>query len=100
MMLKTVFTPERNAVIFRVLAALLPAFVLTNSLGILLVLILPFDRLAVISWASVLGFLFYSVLVMWIFHVSSLKRIWGRLMLAILLTSGISVVLILSGGGL
>jgi hypothetical protein len=86
---------QRQHVISRLLAAFIPGFILTNTLGVMFVLLLPVDRLVAISWVSVLAFLFYSALVVWIFYIKSLKTLWSLLIAGIIFSSAISSLLLL-----
>lgn len=90
---------NRGIVISRLLAAFIPGFLLTNSLGILVVLALPFDRMQVIPWVMVLAFLFYSLLIMWVFHVPSAKRAWTMLLAGLAVTSAAIAGILFLGGG-
>jgi hypothetical protein len=78
-------------------AAIIPGFILINSLGILVSLLLPIGRTQAITWATVLAFLAYTVLIMWVFHVKSLRRIWVVLGLWILASVLANAVIILRG---
>lgn len=76
---------SKKDVAIRLFATFIPAFILTNTLGIFLTLLLPGEKLTNLSYVITFAFLFYSGLVMWIFHTEKLKS------LAIWLTSGIAV---------
>jgi type IV secretory pathway TraG/TraD family ATPase VirD4 len=80
-------------VISRLLAAFIAGFILVNTLGITIVLLLPFERSATISWVTVLGFAFYSTLIMWVFHTPSQKKVWLVLALGIVLSSSFVAVM-------
>ncbi len=75
------------AVVSRIVAAFLPGFALTNALGVMVVLLLPFERLSAIAWVTVLAFAFYAALIMWIFHIQSLRKVWSVLMFSLIISS-------------
>ena len=72
----------------RVVAALIPGFVLTNTFGIFLALALPGGRLDTIAFATVISFIVYCAIVMWIFSVKTLKTVWTGLLGSIVFTGG------------
>ena len=70
----------------RVLAALIPGFVLTNTASIFLALLLPGDRFIGVAWATVLSFALYTAIIIWVFSVRRLRTVWVGLLAAIALT--------------
>lgn len=88
-----------KTVIARLLAAFIPGFIFINSLGIFLILALPIDRMQMIPWVMTLAFLFYTFLIMWIFHVPSPKRVWTILLAGIAVTSIGNAAIVLLGNG-
>lgn len=74
----------------KILAICTLGFVLTNSLGIFLSFVIPGTHLDIVIWITVLAFLFYSGLIMWVFHEKSLKVIWLSLSVGVALTIGAS----------
>lgn len=74
----------------KILAICTLGFALTNSLGIFLSFIIPGTQLDIVVWITVLAFLFYSGLIMWVFHEKSLKVIWLSLSASVILTVGAS----------
>ena len=89
----------RWLVFSRVLAALIPAFLLINTLGVALTFLLPMAQHSAIAWVTLFSFAGYCALIMWVFHAKSLRKIWGALLLAIAFTSGISWWFIQMGRG-
>ncbi|MEM0909679.1 MAG: hypothetical protein AAGJ37_01825 [Pseudomonadota bacterium] len=77
----------------RLLISLVPAFIFTNTLGVLLTLSLPGSKLTNLSYVITFAFLFYSVLVMWVFHTTHLKAALSGICIGILLCSGASYLL-------
>lgn len=86
-----------KVVVSRLLAAFIPGFILTNSLGIFFVLALPIDRMASIPWVMAFAFLVYTFIVMWVFHVPSVKRVWAVLLSGIVLTSAANAAMVFMG---
>lgn len=78
------------AITSRVTAALIPAFILTNTLSIAISFVLPFDKIYSVLWVVLFSFVTYLCIVLWAFHVQSLKKLWLYLFLAIVVTSAIS----------
>ena len=74
----------------KIIAICTLGFVLTNSLGIFLSFVIPGTHLDIVIWITVLAFLFYSGLIMWVFHEKSLKVIWLSLSVSVVLTIGAS----------
>lgn len=73
--------------LWRLFAALIPAFIFTNSLGMMLILLLPGDKVVNLSYVITFAFLFYSVLVMWVFHTPHKRKVFKYLGLGIAITS-------------
>ena len=80
--------PGRWHVASRVFAATAPAFLLTNTAGILLSLVLPGERISGIATATLLSYAIYTVIIMWIFSVKRLRTVWIGLVSALVLTGG------------
>ena len=70
----------------RVLAAAIPGFLLTNTTGILLTFLLPGDKLSAIATATLLSYLVYTVIILWIFSVERLRTVWVGLLVALAIT--------------
>ena len=68
-------------------------FILINSLGVFLSFVIPGDQFDVLVWITVLAFLFYSGLIMWVFHEKSLKVIWLSLTIGVIFTVGASLLI-------
>ena len=77
----------RWAVTSRVVAAVIPGFVLTNSAGVLISFIIPGEKFTGIAWATLLSFVIYAAIIMWIFHTDRLKTVWLGLLGCIAFTS-------------
>ncbi|MEM0909958.1 MAG: hypothetical protein AAGJ37_03230 [Pseudomonadota bacterium] len=87
----TTITPRYRWLVFsRIMAALIPAFLLINTLGVALTLLLPVAQHSAIAWVTLFSFAGYCALVMWIFHAKSLRLIWSSLVIVIAVTSGLS----------
>ena len=84
---------SKKDVSIRLFAAFIPAFFLTNTLGIFLTLILPGDKVTNLAYVITFAFLFYSATVMWIFHTEKLQTIGTWLTLGILITGAGSYIL-------
>lgn len=80
----------------KILVICIPGFILTNSFGIFLSFIIPGEQLTVVTWVTLMAFLFYSLLIMWVFHEKSLKVIWLGLIGAIAVTALTSALLLWS----
>ncbi|MEM1403040.1 MAG: hypothetical protein AAGG55_06905 [Pseudomonadota bacterium] len=72
----------------RVFAALIPAFLLTNTFGVFLVLLLPGDRLGAIAFSTLVSFIIYCCVIMWIFSVERLRTVWLGLLAGLIITGG------------
>ena len=77
----------------RIFAATLPAYLLTNSAMIFIGFLLPMSKFDSVYTVSLAGFAFYTAVIMWIFHVESMKKLWLSLLFAIAFTSLASFVL-------
>lgn len=71
----------------RVLAAVLLGYILANTLGSLLIFVLPVDRISGIIIGTLSTFLFWGAAVMWTFTVDSMRHVMLGLLSAIVLTS-------------
>ncbi|MEM7585904.1 MAG: DUF3649 domain-containing protein [Acidobacteriota bacterium] len=72
----------------RVLAAAIPGFLLTNTAGILLTFLLPGDKLSAVATATILSYLLYAAIILWIFSVQRLRTVWIALLSAVVVTGG------------
>ncbi|MEM6796842.1 MAG: hypothetical protein AAF725_22910 [Acidobacteriota bacterium] len=72
----------------RVFAATIVGFILTNSTGILLTFILPLDKISAVAVASVLSFVLWAAIILWVFSVERLRTVWLTLVTAIAVTGG------------
>ena len=70
----------------RVFAAVIPAFVLTNTASIFLGLLIPGDKFSGVATATLLSYAIYTALIMWIFSVERLRTVWIVLLSGILAT--------------
>ncbi|MEM1411365.1 MAG: hypothetical protein AAGH19_03325 [Pseudomonadota bacterium] len=80
--------PGRWHVTSRVVAAILPAFILTNTAAVLLALALPGERLTGAAIGTFASFLIYVAIIMWVFSVERLRTVWLGLTAAIIVTGG------------
>jgi len=71
----------RRQVASRVLAAAVGGYVLTSALTVLLALIWPLQRAQAVLASTMLGFVWYTLAVMWVFTTKSATRAWLGLML-------------------
>jgi len=83
----------------RVLAAILPGFILTNTFSIVVSFIWPAEKQVAVAWATLLAFLFYTIIIMWVFHTKSLVKVWSVLMASITITGAITWWFVQSGAG-
>ena len=72
----------------RVFAALIPAFLLTNTFGVFLVLALPGERLGAVAFSTLVSFIVYCCIIMWIFSGERLRTVWLGLLAGLLVTGG------------
>ncbi|MEM7430517.1 MAG: hypothetical protein AAF351_01130 [Pseudomonadota bacterium] len=83
----------------RVFAATIPAFVLTNTTGVLLALIWPGGQFPSIVTSMVSAFAIYTAIILWIFAVKRLRTVWWTMLGGILFTGGASALLLFMGVG-
>lgn len=83
----------RWKITWRVMLAIIGGYVLTNQISILLSLLLPIPKSDAVMTALLLSFIVYSVIVIWVFSVSSLKKVlWG--MTGAILSTGVLTALV------
>ena len=70
----------------RVFAATIPAFILTNTTGVMLTFLVPGEKFASIAFSIVLAFAIWTALVVWIFSVKRLSTVWYTLLAGIVVT--------------
>ncbi|MEM8996879.1 MAG: DUF3649 domain-containing protein [Acidobacteriota bacterium] len=78
--------PSRWHVASRVIAAAIPGFLLTNTAAIFLTFLLPGDKLTAVATATVLSFLLYTAIILWIFSARRLRTVWLGLLAALVVT--------------
>ena len=78
--------PGRWHITSRVFAAAIPGFILTNTSGVFLALVLPGVRTDGVATATLLSFAIYTAIVMWVFSVKRLLTVWIGLLGGILAT--------------
>lgn len=83
----------------RVFAAIIPAFILTNTFGIFLALALPVGEFQAIATSMVSSFAIYTCIILWIFAVERLRTVWFGMLGGIALTAGGAWLLYTLGGG-
>jgi len=71
----------------RVFAGLILGFILTNTSGVFLALLPPGDVVPAVAWTTLLSWVLYLAIVIWVFSVKNLKTIWLGLIGAIVLTT-------------
>lgn len=71
----------RWAVLSRVLAAALGGYFLTSAAISFLALTLPMPRDQAVGLATMLGFIVYAVLILWVFATRSLWRVWAWMLI-------------------
>ncbi|MEM1176966.1 MAG: hypothetical protein AAGM22_01375 [Acidobacteriota bacterium] len=86
-MVKKTSRSGRWHVASRVIAALIPGFLVTNTTGILLSFLIPgVDKLTAIATATVLSYVIYTAIILWIFSVERLRTVWLGLLGALAVT--------------
>ena len=71
----------------RVVAALVPGFVLTNTAAVFFALLLPGEKFDGVAWATVLSYALYTAIILWVFAVKRLRTVWIGLLGAICATA-------------
>lgn len=74
----------------RVLAAVVVGYALTSSATVLLALLWPLPKAEAVLAASMLSFLLYAGVIVWIFAVKRLRTVWLGLITATALCAGLS----------
>ena len=77
-------TRYRLMVASRILAAVIGGYALTAALSVLLALLLPVSRSEATLAATMLSFILYAVVVLWVFATSSATRAWLGLLVTAL----------------
>lgn len=75
-------------IVARIFAAIILGYILANTASVFLGFILPMTKVSAVLTALLLGFALYTCIVMWIFHVNSMKKMWWSLAIAIVVTAG------------
>lgn len=82
---------QPSQIIARIVAALIPGYLLTHTLCILVALLLSLmptiSKIAAVTSLSMLSFGIYAGIILWIFAVAALRTIWLYLSLAIIATA-------------
>ena len=73
-------------VVARVFAAVILGYVLANTTSILVGFLLPLPKVDSVLSASLLSFAIYTAVIMWVFAVKTLRKMWWGLCLASLAT--------------
>jgi len=68
--------PYRWQVASRVAAAAVGGYALTSALTVLLALVWPLPRAQAVMASAMLGFVWYTIAVMWVFTTRSAARAW------------------------
>lgn len=77
-------TRYRLLVASRILAAIIGGYALTSALSVLLALLLPVSRSEATLAATMLSFVVYAVVVLWVFAARSVMRVWLTLLVTAL----------------
>lgn len=72
----------------RVTAAIIPGFLLTNTLGVFLALLAPGGKALGTAYATLASYALYTAIIIWIFSVKRLRTIWVGLCAGIVVTGG------------
>ncbi|CAA0119571.1 hypothetical protein [Zhongshania aliphaticivorans] len=86
----------RWMVVSRVLAAVVGGYALASSAMVLLALLWPLPKAEAVAASTMLSFLLYALIIIWIFTVKRLKTVWLGLIFSTAVCSGLSW-LLLSG---
>ncbi|MEM6641272.1 MAG: hypothetical protein AAF610_15395 [Pseudomonadota bacterium] len=92
-------TPGGWHITSRVVAALIPGYLLTNTASIALGMLYPGSKLSGVAAVSVASFALWTAIVCWVFAVERLRTVWLGLLGAIALTAIAPVYLFLTGAG-
>lgn len=84
----------RWAVASRVVAAVVGGYALTSAATVLLALLWPLPQAEAVLAASMLSFLLYAGVIVWIFAVKRLRTVWLGLLSATALCSVLSWLLL------
>ncbi|SEG84803.1 hypothetical protein [Marinobacterium lutimaris] len=79
----------RLAVTARVLLALVGGYILTSAILILLALVWPLPKAQALAASTMLSFLVYVAVVIWIFSVKRLRNVCAGLLISTLLCVGL-----------
>lgn len=71
----------------RVFAAVVLGYLVANTGSVLLGFLLPLPKVDSVLTASLLSFAIYTAVIMWIFSVKTLRKMWLGLCLALVVTS-------------
>lgn len=86
----------RWQVALRVLAAVIGGYALTSAFTVLLALLLPLPQAQAVAVSTLINFLLYAVLILWIFSTRQLRTVWFFLLTATALCS--TLAWLLTGG--
>jgi len=82
----------------RIVAAVVGGYALTSALTVLLALIWPLPRAQAVTASTMLGFIWYTVAVMWVFSTRSATRAWLGMVLPTALLAVLCGWLLPTGG--
>lgn len=82
----------------RIFAAAIGGYALSCAVAVLIALVWPADRAQAVQISTVLSFLLYPAIIVWIFAVRRLRTIWLGLVLATVLCSGVDWLLLHANG--
>lgn len=92
-MTKLPFNTHQKKIAARLFAAIFLGFILTNTLSTLIGFLLPSNKLNAVFTATLLSFVVYTLIVVWIFHTPHTKRMLLVLFAAIIASSAASALL-------
>lgn len=71
----------------RIIAAILLGYLFANTASVFIGLILPMGKPSAVLTAALSSFALYTGIIMWIFHVKTLKKMWWGLILGMTATA-------------
>lgn len=77
-------TRYRLMVVSRILAAMIGGYALTAAISVLLALLLPVSRAEATQASTMLSFIIYAVVVIWVFSTRTATRAWIGLLVTAL----------------
>ncbi|SNR79928.1 Protein of unknown function [Methylobacillus rhizosphaerae] len=94
----TSITRDRLAVASRILAAVVGGYALTAAIAILLALVWPIPKAEAVLASTMLSFVIYAAVVIWVFATRSAARAWVGLLVPLAVV-GLLCWWLMPGGG-